>query len=380
MSTRLKLIATLLALQLVQSATATAQAQTQTQAQEEAQAQIEAEQARRELAIAREEMRKAAERMAEASAAVGDEVRASTLHYFADQNRAVIGVVLDSTMTDRVVINGLSPGGPAEQAGVQVGDEVIAIDNQSLPRGRNARREMIEALRELKVDQEVRLTVLRDDRPLELRVVAARRDPMRMLGGDFGAQWKSLEQLKHLGQLERLEQLQHLGPEIERSVQESLRAAGVDAEMGERIRKRVEQSMNHRSFDWYSSGDDLELAQLNPGLARYFGTDEGVLVLDRKGDDYAALQSGDVLLEVAGKRVHSPRQALQALGARQKGEAFEVSVLRQQRREQLTLTGTGNLLELRSLLPPPPPAPPAPPAAPAPPAPPAPPPPPQFEL
>jgi hypothetical protein len=359
------------------------------------QAQQEAADARAELAEASEAMRKAARRVAQLSAATGDNVGASTVLFLGDQDRAVIGIVLDNPTTGPAVIRGLSPGGPAEQAGIQVGDEVIEINGRAVPNGARARHTLVDALAALQVDQSVQLRVLRDGRSLDVTVKAERPDPGPLLLGNWLGQLDKLGDLGNLGdlgqlsQLGRLEVLQNLGPEIERRVQASLRSAGVDEHMGERIRERVEKAMSGARMSWYSSSDDLDLADLNPGLARYFGTDQGVLVLDRKGEDYAALQAGDVLLSVAGESVASPRTALQKLGARKEGEQFEVTVLRDRQQLALMLTGTGNLLELRELLPPPPPpAPPAPAApaaprltqAPLPPAPPPPPEPTQFEL
>jgi hypothetical protein len=77
---------------------------------------------------------------------------------------------------------------------------------------------------------------------------------------------------------------------------------------------------------------DLELVKVNPGLAEYFGTSEGLLVVDAPSDSSLNLRAGDVILGIGGRRPTSPAQALRILGTYEPGENVVFEVMRQKRR------------------------------------------------
>jgi len=83
---------------------------------------------------------------------------------------------------------------------------------------------------------------------------------------------------------------------------------------------------------------DLQLAPVNPQLGSYFGTTDGVLVVDVPNPAPLGLKAGDVVLAVDGRAVSSPRQLIRVLGSYDPGEALELQVMRQKKR--ITLKGT----------------------------------------
>ncbi len=83
---------------------------------------------------------------------------------------------------------------------------------------------------------------------------------------------------------------------------------------------------------------DIELAPVNPQLGSYFGTTEGVLVVDVPDPAPLGLKAGDVVLAVDGRAVSSPRQLLRVLGSYEPGEPLQLEVMRQKKR--VTLKGT----------------------------------------
>lgn len=83
---------------------------------------------------------------------------------------------------------------------------------------------------------------------------------------------------------------------------------------------------------------DIELAPVNPQLGSYFGTTEGVLVVDVPDPAPLGLKAGDVVLGVDGRAVSSPRQLMRVLGSYEPGEALQLEVMRQKKR--ITLKGT----------------------------------------
>lgn len=77
------------------------------------------------------------------------------------------------------------------------------------------------------------------------------------------------------------------------------------------------------AFRW----NGLNLASVDAGLGRYFGSERGVLVLST-GKDLDGLQAGDVILKIAGKAVNSPREAMDALRAQPAEGKVAVEYLR----------------------------------------------------
>jgi S1-C subfamily serine protease len=82
--------------------------------------------------------------------------------------------------------------------------------------------------------------------------------------------------------------------------------------------------------------EDLELAPLNPDLGRYFGTAEGVLVINVPEDSRLGLEAGDVILSVAGRAPISPPHLLRILRSYEAGEAIRFEIMRMKKRETVT--------------------------------------------
>ena len=83
---------------------------------------------------------------------------------------------------------------------------------------------------------------------------------------------------------------------------------------------------------------DLELAPMNAKLGTYFGTTEGVLVINVPEKDNLGLQPGDVISKVDGRDVETPSEFLRVLRSYDKGDSFKLTVTRQKRTEVVTAT------------------------------------------
>jgi S1-C subfamily serine protease len=80
---------------------------------------------------------------------------------------------------------------------------------------------------------------------------------------------------------------------------------------------------------------DLQLAVLSPALGDYFGTNEGLLVVHAPKNAGVALQDGDVILEIGGRKPTSPEHAMRILGSFEPGETLRIAVMRHKKRETL---------------------------------------------
>jgi len=88
---------------------------------------------------------------------------------------------------------------------------------------------------------------------------------------------------------------------------------------------------------------NLELVKVNPGLAEYFGTSEGLLVVSAPEDSSLGLRSGDVILSIGGRRPTNPAHAMRILGTYEPNESVSFEVMRMKRR----ITVAGKMPERR---------------------------------
>ncbi|HEY7871769.1 MAG TPA: PDZ domain-containing protein [Rudaea sp.] len=287
--------------------------------------------AQRELEQMRGQMRELSRKMADISVKLGDVgPRAYAFRYLGDPDRGMIGLVL-APDKNGLRVDAVTPGGPADKAGVHDGDLLTAIDGKKLA-GENAGA----GLHDLKIGQGVKLTISHDGKLREVALKAERREPF-VFSDAFGK-----------GGL--------LPPDFDHQIQVKVHDAMHHANIGMREL--------HLMTPWWG----LNLATLNPDLGGYFGTDKGVLVLSADADAYKGLKSGDVVQDVGGHAVNRPEDALRLLRDAPAGSEVKLQVLRQRKPLTLSLKAP----EFKGIfVPPPPPAPPAPPAMPAPPAPPA---------
>ena len=86
-----------------------------------------------------------------------------------------------------------------------------------------------------------------------------------------------------------------------------------------------------------NSWGDMELVELNEGLGRYFGTDTGLLVINAPEADAFKLQDGDVIQSIDGREPTSVGHALRILASYQAGEQLELKIMRDKRRQTLSI-------------------------------------------
>lgn len=328
------------------------------QTPDEAELRMELDRARTALATARE-------RVAEISSQLGEDGRHVRIHRINDK-RPMLGFVLGVNEAKGVRLEAITPESPAARAGLRSGDVLTAIDGQAI-RGEHGAERIGDAQRRLgglKEKQPVALAYERDGKSAQVTVAAEPMSPFAFL-----------HDLDTPGAKQWVESMERIDfDRLEADISRSMGELGKLSELGD-IEKRVrvigpliDETIRFDAWRWQG----LRLAPLDADLGRYFGAQQGVLVLKAEGDSLGGLKSGDVIQSVNGESVSEPRETMRMLAEASPGESIALDVLRDRRRMDLALTAPEKPDVLRLIAPPPPPAPPAP-HAPAPPAPPPPP-------
>lgn len=311
----------------------------------------------KELATAREELHRAASRVAALSRELHGNDRGDMIIERRLMQRPVLGVILEGDADTGVRIAAVTPESGAARAGLRSGDRITAIDGKTLA-GSDGDARLADArkrLRDLDAKTPVALGYVRDGRSATIKVTPGVGDHVLMLhDGDDAMELIGAPHVR-------------ISPEGETRIEaREIRVApgGVMPQIHREIIRRhcdgddCRTPLLAEAFRW----NGLNLASVDKPLGRYFGTDHGVLVLSIP-EGMGGLQPGDVMQKVDGKPVNTPREAMAAAHARKPGSAVPVEYLRDRKLQSTQLT----LPERPLLLPPP--APPAPPVPPTPPAP-----------
>lgn len=250
----------------------------------------ELQDARSELQEAREALEEAAREVARLSAqAAGPVVRSFTLI----SRPAVLGINI-SDDEEGVQVDGVTPGGPADDGGVETGDIIVAMDGAELS-GDSPAELLIAQMENVSPGDTVVLTIVRDGDEEEIEIEAGSSNAF------FGRDDDGESVARRFG-----DWFQDRGD----------------------IRDRL-VSIGRR---W----GDMELVELTRDLGAYFGTETGILVVRAPADRaLEALTDGDVILEIGGRTPNDAAHALRILASFESGETLELDIMRNQSRQTL---------------------------------------------
>jgi S1-C subfamily serine protease len=265
-------------------------------------AKSEAEEAktRAKLDEARARLDKAAREVAELSNELGQRARRDMMFFNTGDRRAVLGVQIDNDSDSKGarVLN-VSPGGPAEEAGLRDGDVIISLDGKPISGSSSAGRVLVDQMRSVKPDQKLKVRVVRDGKNKDFVVVAR---PMMFENRMFHVQ------VPEMG--ERMGGVGPMGP----------------------IGPMTAMPMIQQ-FRGFFAGEfgGMELASVTPKLGAYFGVNDGVLVVKAPESDVFKLEDGDVIQSIDGRKPDDGAHAMRILRSYRSGEKLNLSVLRQRK-------------------------------------------------
>ena len=283
----------------------------------------------------------------------------STSYVFRTSDRPVIGVILGDSGDKGVEVLGVSPDGPSDRAGVRQGDIIVAAGGRVLSEideEGDAGNGLRTALRDIKADEPLVVTVERDKQVLDLTVVPEIREPLSWqsvvrfptapVSPDSPDAPRAVTAPENTITIERIVvpeinsaeitvQIEQMRSEIEkrRALREVSRVApSVDGEWEIELHELSELG-NFALQDanvWFGlpMAEGLQLAEIDPGLGEYFKTDRGVLVLKARAGNDLQLESGDVILQVGDTRVNSPAEFMRALRGFNSGDELVMDIKR----------------------------------------------------
>lgn len=233
--------------------------------------------------------------------------------------RARLGVKVNlrARETDSIgaYVDAVTPGGPADQAGIRSGDIITRLDGKSVLAGgaaEGADREVRESLPGLRLIELAAQLEPSDTVPVEYRRGKERRTASVVTAPE--------------PELAERFRFDYRGPEgMARAV----------VPTGDFL-ERFEMAGPHWQFFSGSPLGRLELAPLNPDLGRYFGTENGILVVSAPQDSALGLRGGDVVQRVDGREPSSPSHLLRILRSYEPGETFRMDIMRNRRTETVT--------------------------------------------
>ena len=240
-------------------------------------------------------------------------------------NRARLGAWVRTAAdeeTDRIgaYLESVDPGSAAEEAGLEAGDIIVSFEGEQLtgrypPASADESEpaiKMIDLLKDHDPGDEVTVEYRRGDRTQSTVVTLDGGDGLigsRLFIGDpddFTARW------------------QREGPDRRGDIRVELRGPRSDG---------VFAVLSLMGDVW----SDIELVGLNEDLGRYFGTDEGLLVIAAPSDESVGLRSGDVILNIDGRVARSPSRALRILRSYESGETVNLEIMRDRSRTTVSV-------------------------------------------
>lgn len=268
----------------------------------------------REAASA-ERLREAEARMAEAARQIAEitsqripqMARVERLYEFSDRPR--IGVMIDGAQYDEPVagveITGVTPGSPADDAGLRPDDVITSVNGESMSadNGMAATKKLMKFMEDVTEGDDIDIEYLRNG-----NVGTVELSPRVMEKQAYS--WIPDGQKLHIQKIPGFPAAPHA----------------------------VKEYRMEFGFPWAgSSWGSMELVELNEGLSKYFGTDGGLLVISAPESGAFELQDGDVIKQIDGREPSDVRHALRILSSYKAGEELRLEIMRDKKKRTLNV-------------------------------------------
>lgn len=242
-------------------------------------------------------------------------------------SRPMMGVFLERTEYRQGVdsigvrIESVTPGGPAEEAGLRAGDVVMRANGERIGRTRRSEDDpydkLVAFIHNADEGDTLRVEYLRDGQTRTANVVL-RALPTSSFAYAFGDSLRGIVTWPEPG----------VSVWAEPNVGLVVEPRGI-------IEGTLAGALGQFRWSWLR----LQLMELDPEMGRtYFGTESGLLVVKVPEDSDLDLQSGDVILSIDGREPTSPSHMFRILRSYEPGETVTFHIMRNQQRQTVTTT------------------------------------------
>lgn len=251
-----------------------------------------------EMQEAEEQLADAARRVAELSAErldqFGDE--RDFMYEISDKPRLGVNIAADGGpgAVEGVGVQSVTPGSAADDAGLRAGDVITTINGETLSAEsqQDATDRLLDFMRGVEDGDSLTVEYLRDGKRDSVEIVP------RPVANNF-VFWTPDGRNFTMPR----------GPEVHPA------PVAVD---------RFRYSFG----GWRDGWGDMEIVELTDGLGRYFGTDEGLLVISASQSNDFKLAEGDVIQSIDGRKPNSVDHCMRILASYQPGESLELKIMR----------------------------------------------------
>jgi S1-C subfamily serine protease len=201
-------------------------------------------------------------------------------------------------------VSAVTPGSAAAEAGLRAGDVITAINGESFSGddGNNATRKLLDFMSGVEEGDTLDVEYLRNGRTASVAV-----KPRTMQSHTFAL----------------------------RSGNRAFAVPGMAAAPGAHLAPQAPGFFSF--FAGRGSWGDMEMVSLTKDLGRYFGTEKGLLIVRAPEDESLKLRDGDVIQQIDGREPTSVTHAMRILGSYQSGETLEIEIMRDKKRQTVSV-------------------------------------------
>ena len=220
----------------------------------------------------------------------------------------------------------VSPGGPAERAGIRSGDMLTAFNGEALASesGQQSYERLRERLAEIEPGSEVSVGYRRGGDDAEVRIATG---AWTQIFAQRNGDWQEGIARRAREWARMANSWRGTGDNVDIDV--DVGGDGNGARRIVRLRRSPASALTFYGMAWRLGG--LQVAELTPALGEYFGADRGLLVVRAPDDEDVPLEDGDVIRKIGGREFKDARHATRILRSYEPGEQVELEVIRHKR-------------------------------------------------
>lgn len=232
------------------------------------------------------------------------------------------------------LVSAVTPGGPADKAGIRSGDIITRVDGKSLASGGGDKAgstneslpgmRLIEVVTKLQAGKPVTVEYRRDSTSHTVKITPVEEEEITITSLAPSVMLRADSIAVRSGTIRPF------------SISRTPMALERQAEGMSVFGNPMPGGNFAYAFNVGGPLSNLEMVSLNDKLGAYFGTSEGVLVVNVGEKDAFGLLPGDVIVSVDGRKVTASTQLMRILRTYDKGEEFKIQIMRQKKAETLT--------------------------------------------